>query len=152
MSTRLSAEIDAALSVEKNPERLESYAQAAEAALQTDLARRAWTSVLDAAPDNPEALRRIGMIEASQGNPERAADLLGRLLAVTEGDFDACYQYADALIALGRKDEAKPYLEMALTKLRTRPAQGDNDSLVEARILGLLGRATEISIHSDKKA
>jgi tetratricopeptide (TPR) repeat protein len=150
--TRLSAEIDAALAVEKNPERLESYAQAAEEALQTDLARRAWTRVLDAVPDNAQALRRIGMIEASQGNPERAADLLGRLLAVTEGDFDACYQYADALIALGRKDEAKPYLEMALKKLRARPAPGDNDSLVEARILGLLGRATDISIQSDKKA
>jgi tetratricopeptide (TPR) repeat protein len=150
--TRLSAEIDAALSVEKNPERLESYAQAAEAARQNDLARRAWTSVLGVVPDNLEALRRLGMIEASQGNPERAADLLGRLLAVTEGDFDACYQYADVLIALGRKNEAKPYLEMALTKLRARPAQGDNDRLIEVRILGLLGRATEISIQSDQKA
>ena len=121
-------------------------------ALQTDLARRAWTRVLDAVPDNAQALRRIGMIEASQGNPERAADLLGRLLAATEGDFDACYQYADVLIALGRKDEAKRYLEMALKKLRARPAPGDNDNLVEAKILGLLGRATDISIQSDKKA
>jgi hypothetical protein len=84
------------------------------------------------------------MIEASQGNRERAADLLDRVLAVTEGDFNACYQYADVLITLGRKNEAKSYLEMTLTKLRAQPAQGDNDSLVEARILGLLGRATEI--------
>jgi tetratricopeptide (TPR) repeat protein len=150
--TRLSAEIDAALATEKNPARLESYAQAAEAALQNDLARRAWTRVLNMARDNPGALRRIGMIEASQGNHERAADLLSRLLAVTEGDFDACYQYAETLIALGRKNEAMPYLETALTKLRARPAQGEHDSLVEARILGLLGRPTEISIQSDQKA
>jgi tetratricopeptide (TPR) repeat protein len=92
------------------------------------------------------------LIEASQGNHERAADLLSRLLAVTEGDFDACYQYAETLIALGRKNEAMPYLETALTKLRARPAQGEHDSLVEARILGLLGRPTEISIQSDQKA
>ena len=98
-----------------------------------------------------EALRQVGLFEASQGNPERAADLLGRLLALTEGDFDACYQYADALIALGRKSEAKPYLEMALSKLRTRPDQGPHDDLIEARIMSLLGRGTEISIHADRK-
>jgi len=148
---RLAVEIDAALSVENNPERLTSYARAAEAARRHDLAQRAWVSVLNAAPEHPEALRQVGLFEAAQGNPERAADLLGRLLAVTEGDFDACYQYADALIASGRRNEAGAWLETALAKLRARPDQGPHDDLIEARILGLLGRMTEISIHADRK-
>jgi tetratricopeptide (TPR) repeat protein len=148
---RLAAEIDAALAVEKNPDRLTSYARAAEVARRYDLAQRAWVSVLNSAPEHPEALRQVGLFEAAQGNPERAADLLGRLLAQTAGDFDACYQYADALISSGRKDEAGPWLETALAKLRARPDQGPHDDLIEARILGLLGRMTEISIHAERK-
>lgn len=149
---RLGAEISTALQLEQNPDRLVSYAQAAEAARLVDVAKKAWARVLDLAPEHPEALRRAAALAAAQGNPARTADLLGRLLAVAEGDFDVYYQYADALVSLGRKSEARPYLETALAKLRARPTPGAQDHLIEARILGLLGRSPETPLRTGQKA
>jgi cellulose synthase operon protein C len=146
---RLAATVDAALAEERDPARLASYAKAAEAAQRLDTADRAWRAVLAVAPDDPTALRQTGILAAIRGDQVRAVDVLGPLLAVSEGDFDANYRYGNALYALDRGKEARPFLYRALEQLRKLPNQTSYGRRIEAEILDRLGHTGETtSLHS----
>jgi tetratricopeptide (TPR) repeat protein len=146
---RLAATVDAALAEERDPARLASYAKAAEAAQRLDTADRAWRAVLAVAPDDPTALRQTGILAAIRGDQVRAVDVLGPLLAVSEGDFDANYRYGNALYALDRGKEARPFLYRALEQLRKLPNQTSYGRRIEAEILDRLGHTGETTpLHS----
>lgn len=78
---------------------------------QFEQARRAYEAILERAPDNVEALNALGLNALSEGNPQRALELLSR--AVTVAEHDPLSQHH-----LGRVQEALGNLAAAVTAER----------------------------------
>lgn len=78
-------------------------------------AKRLYGDALAAAPDSIDALHLLGVIECQEGNPERAADLIGKAVALRPGFVaDAHSNLSVALKDLGRLQEAVAACHKAL--------------------------------------
>ena len=77
-----------------------------------DKAARAYKRVLQAVPNQPDALNLLGVLELTQGRAARSRDLIGKALKVKPGEASFHCNLGNALGALGLTREAKEaYLE-----------------------------------------
>ena len=83
-----------------------------------DRAERAFTSVLDTEPDDVESIIGLGSIELSRHRFAEALELGERAEATASGDPRAIGIQVDALVELGRYDDAE---EAVGRMVRTRP-------------------------------
>ncbi|WP_424682344.1 tetratricopeptide repeat-containing sulfotransferase family protein [Frateuria sp. YIM B11624] len=80
---------------------------------QFDAAERTITSVLALAPDDPDALRMLGVASQHRGDQATAADCFERVLATWPEDADLRVGLGIALHERGRIDEALAHLRRA---------------------------------------
>lgn len=78
-----------------------------------------YCAILDAEPDHPEALHRLGVLALQLRQPERAAELLSKAVALRSDSVEAHYNLGVVLEAQGRLDEAAASYHRAL---ELRPA------------------------------
>jgi tetratricopeptide (TPR) repeat protein len=71
-----------------------------------DEAKALYEQILIASPRNFDALNLLGVIEAQQGNPRRAVELLDRAIAENGNHADACFNRGLALRSLGNLEAA----------------------------------------------
>jgi tetratricopeptide (TPR) repeat protein len=83
-----------------------------------DEAARLYQQVLAARPDHDDPLHLIGVVALQQGDPARAAALIGRAVALKAGAAFYHANLADAYRALGQLDRAA---DCCRTALRLRP-------------------------------
>ena len=80
---------------------------------QFDAAERSLTSVLALAPEDPDAIRMLGMVVQRLGNHARATDCFRRVLGVWPDDSDLRVCLGIALYEQGKVDEAVTHLRRA---------------------------------------
>lgn len=73
---------------------------------QLPQAESVYRQVLQQQPDHPDALHLLGVIALQVGQHEAAANLIGKAIAAAPGAADYYPNYAEALRALGKLDEA----------------------------------------------
>jgi tetratricopeptide (TPR) repeat protein len=103
--------------IASKPDYLMAYAHLADALKQggeTQAAYETYTRVLQLKPANAnaealyqDAVYNVAAIELANGDPERAAEVLEQLLKVRPDHASAHYAYGQALMMLGREDEAQ---------------------------------------------
>jgi tetratricopeptide (TPR) repeat protein len=144
--TALAQAVRAALPGERDPERLRHYARTVEQAGDETAALEAWRAVLARAPDDSEALRRLGFAAFADNRLDEAERHLRRLLAPGpgpgrgDGDHESNYVLAETLTATRRPAEAPPFYRRALEQIRAVPARDDAIRQTEAAILHRLGQ------------
>jgi len=84
-------------------------------ARQPERAERLYRKVLRREPDQPDALRLLGVIASERGRHEYAVQLISRALASLPDSAEAHYDLGHALQALGRHDEAADHYQAAIT-------------------------------------
>lgn len=132
-----------ALPAERDSERLRRYARLAEQARAGDVAAAAWRALAALRPEDPEALRQLGMLAFDGDRLAEAERHLRRYLAVRSDDHEANYFLGEALNGLKRRADAVPYWRRALDLLRSRVAGGAEAGLTEANLLHRLGHVDE---------
>src|SRR5215472_2059360 len=86
-----------------------------EAGLAYHRAERLYRKVLRREPNQPDALRLLGVIASERGRHEYAVQLISRALANLPGSAEAHYDLGHAVQALGRRDEAADHYQAAIT-------------------------------------
>ena len=98
-----------------------------------------YVEILNADPDNPDALHRFGVLHTDVGRPEQAVELIGEALRQQPGNAGIRCDLGNALQSMGRHEEA---LECYRVVLEAEPR-----NLTALTNLGLvsqiLGRARE---------
>ncbi|MGY0832761.1 tetratricopeptide repeat protein [Azospirillum argentinense] len=99
--------------------------------------------ILDADPDNPEALHRLGLLAALDGNRERGMAMIARSVERDGGDADAHFNLGALLHVAWRTEEAIAAYRRALA---LRPDFPDAEyHLSEAlQAIGRIGEALEV--------
>ena len=78
-----------------------------------EAAERSLTNVLALAPDNPDAIRTLGMVVQRRGNHARAVECFRRVLVVWPEDFELRVCLGIALHEQGETEEAVMHLRLA---------------------------------------
>ena len=81
---------------------------------RSESAEKLLRTVLLSAPEHPDALHLLGVIEAQRGNLQEAAGLLSRAAAGDGSNPAMFYNLANALRQLGRQEEAVAHYDTAL--------------------------------------
>lgn len=99
--------------------------------------------ILDAAPDNPEALHRLGLLAALDGDRERGMAMIARSVELDGGDADALFNLGALLHVAVRTEEAIAAYRRALA---LRPDFPDAEyHLSEAlQAIGRIGEALDV--------
>lgn len=106
---------------------------------QVDEARQAYQTLLALAPDHPDGLHLLGMLEAQFGSGDAAVALISR--AITMNPHEAMFHnnLGNALLQMGREDEADASYERALALDPQRYDAMNNRALLMARRDDLAG-------------
>ncbi|MCP5200274.1 MAG: hypothetical protein H6977_09675 [Gammaproteobacteria bacterium] len=115
---------------------------AARTASEADLVRvaqRAWLALLEIVPDDPRALREVGLAAFDAGRRGDAEQYLERYLARIDDDYEAHFFYAEALEERGFHNRAEPHYERILALLATSADPGFRARVVRAQTLHRLG-------------
>ena len=102
-------------------------------------AERLYRAVLDAAPDQFDALQLLGLLQAQSGHRAEAERLLRRALAINADSADLHFNLGNVLNELGRIEEALTFYDAALARHRDFAEA----AIYRAVILNQLGRAEE---------
>jgi choline-sulfatase len=105
--------------VTAHPDYAEAYNSLGVASMRAkrhDRARAAFRKVLELDPTSAKAYENLGADELSTGELAAAVGELQRALALDPQLWDALYNLAMALDALGRREEARPYIERFITE------------------------------------
>jgi protein O-GlcNAc transferase len=96
-------------------------------------AERLYRDILGHAPDQPDALHFLGILEGQQGRHRSALQLLGRALAVNPRSPAVAYNRANLLRDMGRLEEALAGYDAALAiKPDNVPAIGNRGAVLHA--------------------
>ena len=100
---------------------------------QADEARQAYQALLAIAPDHPDGLHLLGMLEAQFGDGDQAVALLSR--AVAQNPLEPMFHnnLGNALLQLGREDEADACYQRSLALDPKRYDALNNRALLMAR-------------------
>ncbi|MGE0486370.1 MAG: hypothetical protein AB7Q81_19625 [Gammaproteobacteria bacterium] len=115
---------------------------AAGIATESDLARvarTAWLALLALVPDDPRALREVGLAAFDAGRRGDAERYLERYLARIDDDYEAHFFYAEVLEERGFHNRAEPHYERILTLLAEPRALSFRARVVRAQTLHRLG-------------
>ena len=93
--------------------RLLARARAEYAQRQFDAAEQSLASVLALAPDNPDAIRLLGMLAQRRGDHAKAADCFGKVLSTWPDDADLHIGLGIALHESGKPEAALVHLHRA---------------------------------------
>jgi tetratricopeptide (TPR) repeat protein len=107
------------------------------------VAIKLYEKVVRGSPKNAVALNLLGLACFQAGNLERAADAIGKALAIKPDLPDAHYNLATILQALGRYEQAVTHYRLALA---TRGADPDAQNNM-GTALKALGRVEEAIVH-----
>jgi choline-sulfatase len=124
--------------VAAHPDYAEAYNSLGVASMRTgrhDRARAAFRQVLELDPTSARAYENLGADELAAGELAAAVGDLQRALTLDPQLWDTLYNLAMALDALGRREEARPYIERFI---REAPAQRYAQDI--AKLRGLLSR------------
>jgi len=113
-STRISETYGHPGMMEMSPERLIESALQLQKAGENGKAETLYRKVLDTDPNNIHALHLLGVIAMDMGNPESAAKLIGKSLAIYPPNFKARFNLANALVSNGQMIEAIEELKETL--------------------------------------
>lgn len=102
-------------------------------------AARLYKAVLDAAPDQFDALQLFGLLQAQSGHRAEAERLLRRALAINADSADLHFNLGNVLNELGRIEEALTFYDSALA----RHHGFAEAAIYRAVILNQLGRADD---------
>lgn len=102
-------------------------------------AKNVYLQILDAKPDQPEALHFLGVLAHQDGHSDYALELIGAALTNDPGYADAHNNLGNVLMALGRYDEAEASYRRAI-ELRPDFADPHNNL---AAVYNALGRHEE---------
>lgn len=105
---------------------------------QVDEARRAYGALLALAPEHPDGLHLLGMLEAQFGSGDTAVALISRAIALSPGEAMFHNNLGNALLQMGREDEADACYERALKLDPKRYDALNNRALLMARRNDLL--------------
>lgn len=105
-------------------------------------ASRLLSTILEARPDEPDALHLLGVITAQRGAPEAGASLIARALKLRPEDAVLRNNLAGLLLTLGRAAEAAEVIVPALSTNANNPGLRYNYGNAQ-RQLGSLGAAIE---------
>lgn len=140
---RLATALRARIPGEGNPNRLRDMGRiASDSGLVTE-ALLAYQRLLAQKPDDRTALRAAGLAALSQRRYAEARQHLERYLGSGESDPDVRYVYAEALSALGQRDQAATEYARALKDIDAVAKPSFQIRLVRANILQRLGRTGE---------
>ena len=89
---------------------------------ELDAAAALYQTVLDAVPDNPDALHLLGVVSHQKGDNARAVDMIGKAIALNPANAAYHANLGVALQKLSRTDEA---VEAYRRALRIDPAHAD---------------------------
>jgi predicted O-linked N-acetylglucosamine transferase (SPINDLY family) len=103
------------------------------------MAERLYAQVLDASPDNADALHLSGVLAAQRGDPAAAVERIRRALAIAPANAPTHLNLGNALRDLGRGDEALASYDRALALTPQYPQALVN----RGNVLALLGRHEE---------
>src|SRR5579885_223254 len=78
-----------------------------------EAAERSLTNVMALAPENPDAIRTLGMVAQRRGNHAKASDCFQRVLSTWPEDSDLRVCLGIALYEQGKVDEAVEHLRLA---------------------------------------
>lgn len=79
-----------------------------------DAAQALYQQVLQARPEQPDALHLYGVLEAQRGHHDRAADLIGRAIAANPGEAMFHNNMGNVCVETGRFDDAESCYVRAL--------------------------------------
>ena len=102
-------------------------------------AERLYKAVLDAAPDQFDALQLLGLLQAQSGHRAEAERLLRRALSINSDSADLHFNLGNVLNELGRIEEALTFYDAALA----RHSGFAEAAIYRAVILNQLGRAED---------
>jgi tetratricopeptide (TPR) repeat protein len=97
-------------------------------------AARLYEAILAEHAEHPEALHLLGLASLQQGDPSRAAHLIGRAVALRPGESSYLASLAEAWWSLGRRDRAVDCYEAAL---RLQPENAEYHSNLGATLVDL---------------
>lgn len=129
------------LKSEKDSNRLYLYGKLAEDREKFDIAQTAYTRMLKVLPDEPRALRQLGLIFFRQSQWQDAQNYLGQLLDKNKQDWKANYYIAESIFLQGNESEAIAYYQQALKSTNNNPSI--NMQMARANSLHRLGRNEE---------
>jgi thioredoxin-like negative regulator of GroEL len=93
-------------------------------ALETGLqesVRAAYTNLLVSAPNDMEALRRLGSLDFVESRFEEAKDRLSRYLSMGEGDFESHFYFGELMQREGNLSKARIHFEKSLNLIERTP-------------------------------
>lgn len=138
------------LQSEKNSNRLFRYATLAEDREQLDVAKTAYTKILQTQPDEERALRKLGGIAFQQNRFQEAQDYFRRLINKNKQDWSANYYYAEANFSQGKTTTAIPFYQQSLTSIDKAPSPTLPMELTRAHCLHRLGKYQEALLAYDR--
>ena len=113
-------------------------AMAAHRQSQVEEARQAYGALLALAPEHPDGLHLLGMLEAQFGSGDTAVALISRAIAQNPGEAMFHNNLGNALLQMGREDEADACYQRALALDPKRYDAMNNRALLMARRNDLL--------------
>jgi predicted Zn-dependent protease len=99
--------------------------------------------LLEAAPDDKEALRWAGSLEFAAGRQREAKGYLARYLQLGMGDFESHFYYGEILLGDGDRANSRKHFEASLRLAEQAPAKDVFARSVRAQALDRLGRTQE---------
>ncbi len=136
---RLRLVLTRAIEESHDADQLRRYIRRAEQVGFADLALEASKRLLAYAPEDPEVLRRLGLLAYQEERWDDAYDLLGRYLRHGEGDFEANYFYAELLTRRNKTLLAIPHYRRVIRMLEDEPALDARKGVVLAQSLYRVG-------------
>ena len=114
-------------------------AMAAHSQGQVDEARNAYGALLTLAPEHPDGLHLLGMLEAQFGSGDTAVALISRAILLNPAEAMFHNNLGNALLQMGREDEADACYKHALVLDPKRYDALNNRALLMARRDDLVG-------------
>ena len=136
---RLRLVLTQAIRDSQSVEQLRRHIRRADQVGFTDLALEAYRRILAIAPDDPDMLRRLGLLAYQEERWEDAFDMLGRYLKNNSGDVESNYFYAELLTRRNQRLLAAPYYRRVIQLLAAEPELDMRNASVRAQSLYRLG-------------
>jgi len=138
----LSAVVDPQIDLESDPRRLRRFGRLSVEFGQDATAYKAYTKLLSVAPDDPEALKRLGILAYFEADYSLTRHYLSRYLRLREGDYETHYYYGEALRRTDQAAAAVHY-ERALRQIEYASEMSLVMRVMRALVLHRTGRTEE---------
>ena len=126
-----------------SPEELRFLARIALEGSQSGAMRVAFEKLLASAPDDEEALRQLGMLDAIESRLPQARARLGRYVANGGSDYAAHFSFAEILARAGEHARARGHFERTLAEIARYQQVTPHMRTMQALALHRIGRVAD---------